>query len=237
MRRTLPEGSLSETQLIQVVGLDNLNNQGDPQPDGRFDFQPGLTINPSNGRITFPVLEPFGQSLENRLNEVGDNNLVNQYVYNELYDSTLFIAKQFPEKNRFTMRGRYQGSGGNRISLGAFQIPQNSVTVSLGGQQLIEGTHYTVDYNLGAVTIIDDAILNSGQQVKIDFENNALFGFQQRNLFATRLDYRVSDQLFIGGTLMKMTERPFTQKVNIGDDPIPIRFMVLISDILPMLHG
>ena len=220
LRRTLPEGSLSETQLIQVVGLDNLNNQGDPQPDGRFDFQPGLTINPSNGRITFPVLEPFGQYLEDRLNEVGDNNLVNQYVYNELYDSTLFIAKQFPEKNRFTMRGRYQGSGGNRISLGAFQIPQNSVTVSLGGQQLIEGTHYTVDYNLGAVTIIDDAILNSGQQVKIDFENNALFGFQQRNLFATRLDYRVNDQLFIGGTLMKMTERPFTQKVNIGDDPI-----------------
>ena len=53
------------------------------------------------------------------------------------------LLSSFPEKNRFTMRGRYQGSGGNRISLGAFQIPQNSVPASLGGQQLIEGTHYT----------------------------------------------------------------------------------------------
>ena len=68
----------------------------------------------------FLCSSPSVNLLENRLNEVG-NNLVNQYVYNELYDSTLFIAKQFPEKNRFTMRGRYQGSGGNRISLGLFK--------------------------------------------------------------------------------------------------------------------
>ena len=102
--------------------------------------------------------------------------LTNMYIMS--YTTRPCLSRSsFQEKNRFTMRGRYQGSGGNRISLGAFQIPQNSVTVSLGGQQLIEGTHYTVDYNLGAVTIIDDAILNSGQQVKIDFENNALFGF------------------------------------------------------------
>ena len=36
----------------------------------------------------------------------------------------------------------------------------------------------------------------------------------------THLDYKVSDDLNIGGTVLNLTERPLTQKVNIGDEPI-----------------
>lgn len=219
-KRFLPKGNLNEQQLISVLNLDRLNNQGDPQPDGLFDFQPGITINPQNGRLIFPVLEPFGAYLEQQLIDAGNPELVDDYVFNQLYDSTIFLAQQFPEKNRFVIKGKYQGSGGNRIQLGAFQLPEGSVTVSLGGIKLTEGQDYTVDYNLGVVTIINEGLLSSGQQIKVDFENNALFGFQQRSLMASRLDYRISENVFIGGTIMKMKERPFSQKVNLGSDPI-----------------
>ena len=219
-KRFIPKGNLSNEQLIRVLSLDQLNNQGDPQPDGLFDFQPGITIIPQNGRLIFPVIEPFGSYLAQQLIDAGDANLVDDYVFTQLYDSTLFLAQQFPEKNRFVIKGKYQGSGGNRIQLGAFQLPENSVTVSLGGILLTEGQDYNVDYNLGVVTIINEGLLSSGQQIKVDYENNALFGFQQRSLMATRLDYRVSDNVFIGGTIMKMKERPFSQKVNLGSDPI-----------------
>ena len=37
---------------------------------------------------------------------------------------------------------------------------------------------------------------------------------------ASRLDYRINENVFIGGTIMKMKERPFSQKVNLGNDPI-----------------
>jgi cell surface protein SprA len=220
-KRFLPASNLKDDQLIRVLNLDNLNNQGDPQPDGIFDFIPNVTIQTQNGRLIFPVTKPFGDHLEKKLVDSGSPEFVNRYVFHELYDSTIFVAQQFPEKNRFVIRGRYKSSGGgNRIMLGAFQLPEGSVTVSIGGQMLMEGVHYTVDYNMGAVTIIDEGVLNSGQQIKIDFENNALFGFQQRSLFGTRFDYRVSDNLFLGGTIMKMRERPFSQKVNLGQDPI-----------------
>lgn len=220
-KRFLPASNLKDDQLIRVLRLDNLNNQGDPQPDGIFDFIPDVTIQTQNGRLIFPVTKPFGAHLEQRLIDVGSQNFVDRYVFNELYDSTIFVAQQFPEKNRFVIKGRYKSAGGgNRIMLGAFQLPQGSVTVSIGGQMLQEGVHYTVDYNMGAVTIIDEGILNSGQQIKIDFENNALFGFQQRSMMGTRLDYRVSDNFYVGGTLMNMRERPFSQKVNLGQDPI-----------------
>ncbi|HEY0897583.1 MAG TPA: cell surface protein SprA, partial [Sphingobacteriaceae bacterium] len=63
-------------------------------------------------------------------------------------------------------------------------------------------------------------LLNSGQPIRIKLENNELFGLQQRSLFGTRFDYRLNNKVNIGGTLMKLTEKPLTQKVNIGEEAI-----------------
>ena len=69
LKRFLPSSNLAAIPLIRVFNMDNLNVQGDPQPDGIFDYVPGLTIFPQNGRIMFPVLEPFGSSLTNRIDD------------------------------------------------------------------------------------------------------------------------------------------------------------------------
>ena len=220
-KRFLSDSKLRDQQIISVLSLDNLNNQGDPRPDGLFDFQPNVTILPNSGRLIFPVTKPFGDYMRKKLEDAGDNStVIDKYVFSELYDSTLFLAQQLPEKNRYVIRGKYKGKSGNTIRLNAWQLPENSVTVSMGGIKLVEGTDYTVDYQGGVVTIINDALLNSGQQIKIDFENQSAFGFQQRSLIGTRLNYRVSDKFHIGGTVLNMSERPFSEKVGIGDDPI-----------------
>ena len=219
LKRYLPEGNIKGKQLIRLLNLDNTNNQRDPQPDGVFDFIPDLTIKVNNGRIMFPCLEPFGSYLQSKFEQYGDNDIAPNYIYNQLYDSTQTIAQQFPELNRFVIKGSYKSSAGGDIQLGAFNLPQGSVTVTAGGIKLTEGLDYTVDYSLGRVKIINDAITKSGNQVKVDFENNALFGFQTKALYGTRMDYRVSEKLNIGATLMHLSERPFTQKVNIGEDP------------------
>lgn len=228
MKRYMPKGCINGKPIIRLMNLDNLNANNDPQPDGLFDFIPGVTILPQNGRLIFPVAEPFGSNLRRAYRDCGtDDNIINQYTYDQLYDSTKFRAQQFPEYNRFVIRGQYKGTSANQISLGAGNIPRGSVVVTAGGQRLVEGAQYTVDYNLGRVTILDQGILNSGQQVQVNYENNNLFATQVRSLFGTRLDYRVSNKMNIGGTLMRMGERPFTQKVNVGDDPIQNTIMGL----------
>lgn len=217
-KRYLPEGGdISGRQLIKVFRLDQLNNQLDPQPDGRFDFVPGITINPQNGRVYFPVLEPFGDFLRQAIN---NNNIADRYVFDLLYDSTKVAAQQFPEFNRFLLKGQYKSAVSSEIQLGAFNIPQGSVTVSAGGQILQENVHYTVEYGLGRVRIIDEGIINSGVPIDVKFENNLLFGIQTKSLMGTRLDYWVNNKLSLGFTHMRLSEKPFTQKVNIGDDPI-----------------
>ena len=222
-KRFLPKGGLGDRPLISVLNLDNLDAQGDAQPDGLFDFVPRVTIIPQNGRIIFPQVEPFGQDLANAFKHTvppTDTLIYGQYLYDQLYDSTKFIALQFPQLNRYMIKGQYKGSNGSTVSLGGINIPKGSVKVTAGGTLLKEGTDYEVDYSLGKVTILNQGILNSGQQVKIDFENNSQFGMQQKSVYATRFDYLVNKKFNIGATIIHETERPFTQKVQIGTEPI-----------------
>jgi cell surface protein SprA len=225
VKRFLPDGPLSGQPLLAMMNLDNLNRALDPIPDGQFDFVSGLTILPANGRIILPVLEPFGSYLEEKFrsdptNPASVHPLARKYVYSQLYDSTVTIARQFPEFNRFVIKGRYKSSVSSEISLGGFNIPRGSVVVSAGGATLTEGTDYSIDYNLGRIKILNESYLNSGQPIRVAFEDNSQFGFNRQSLMGTRLDYYINEKFNIGGTFMHLLERPFTQKVNYGDDPM-----------------
>lgn len=216
-KRFLPETNLQGVPLLRVFNLDRLNTQGDPQPDGVFDYVPGVTIFPQGGRIMFPVLEPFGSALAE---QITNPNLARKYVYQQLYDSTVFVAQEYPELNRFTISGSYRSSVSSEISLGAFNIPPGSVQVSAGGQRLREGIDYEIDYNIGRIKILNDAYLQSGVPIRVSFEDNSIFGFQTKTLLGMRADYEGIKNWNIGATYLKLFERPYTQKVNIGDDPI-----------------
>ncbi|MEL6803374.1 MAG: cell surface protein SprA, partial [Bacteroidota bacterium] len=174
-QRFLPNTNLAGRPLIQVFNLDRLNTQTDPAPDGIFDYVPGLTINPTTGRIYFPLLEPFGSDLAERIT---DPELADFYSYQQLYDSTIFQAREFPEKNRFAIRGSYKSSVQSEISLGAFNIPFGSERVTAGGAVLVRDRDYTIDYNTGRIRILNDAILSSGVPIDVSFEDNTIFSLQ-----------------------------------------------------------
>ena len=213
----LPEGKISNQILLTVLNLDNLNSQLDPYPDGVFDFIEGITINSSNGRVFFPVLEPFGEYLRKKID---DDAIAEKYVFQELYDSTQTKARQIAEKNKFKLTGAYQSSSSSEITLNAMNVPQGSVIVTAGGIKLTENIDYTVDYTLGRVKIINQGLLESGTPIKISLESHSLFNIQTKSLIGSHFDYNVSDDINIGGTILNLTERPLTQKVNIGDEAI-----------------
>ena len=222
-KRFIPERS--EEPLLRIFNLDQLNVQGDPCPDGIFDFVTNITINPRNGRIMYPVLEPFGSSLATSLANLPNPLVDTTLIYDELYRLTLFNAREFTEKNRFIMKGNYKSSVSSEISLGAFNLPEESVTVRAGGRVLVEGQDYEIDYNIGRIKILNDGVLNSGTPVDVSFEDNTLFSVQTRTMLGVRADYEISKDFNIGATYMRLFERPFTQKVNIGDDPINNRVL------------
>jgi cell surface protein SprA len=222
LKRYLPESSTATEgkPLLRILNLDRLNNRNDPQPDGVFDYVEGFTILPQQGKIIFPVLEPFGTDLESLAFSGVASAIKDKYIYRQLYDSIKAIAQTYANFNRFVMQGQAKGTGGSDIYLGAFNIPQGSVKVSAGGQILLEGKDYTVDYNLGSVKIVNQALLNSGVPVSVSYENNAGFGMQQRGFLGLRADYLASKKLSLGASMVRLGERPFFTKMNYGEDPI-----------------
>ena len=213
----LGEGNLEGIPLIKLLNLDNLNQQMDNQSDGLFDFIEGITARASTGRIIFPVLEPFGSYLSDQFT---DPLLAEKYSYQALYDSSITIAQQYPELNKFRLKGSYQSSSGAEIRLNAMNVPEGSVTVTAGSQKLIENQDYTVDYMLGKVTIINEGILSSGIPIKISLENNSMFGIQNKTLVGLHADYEINKDFLLGATVLNLTERPYTQKINTGEEPI-----------------
>ncbi len=218
---TLQEGARTRgVQLLQLLGLDNLNPQNDPQRDGNFDFVEGVTIDSRNGRVYFPVLEPFGSHLERQFDPLNETGLINKYIFTDLYRSTKADALQSADKNKFFLLGSYEASASSDVLLPGINIAQGSVTVTAGNIPLIEGEQYTVDYITGRVTITDQSVLNSGKDIVIDYEKADLFNFITRRLIGTRLEYGFSPNLIVGSTLMNLRERPVITRVNVGDDPV-----------------
>lgn len=220
----IKDSTVFEVPLVKVMELDNLDTRREPYSDGMFDFVEGITINSRNGRIIFPVLEPFGNHLKKRITGGGNNpahlRSARKYVFQELYDSTQTKAQQIAEKNKFVLKGRYRSSSSSDIQLNAMNVPRGSVKVLAGGRELTENVDYTVDYTLGRVKILNQGLVESGTPIQIKLESNSFFNMQTKTLLGTHLDYKFSEDFNIGGTLLRLTERPLTVKVDIGDEPI-----------------
>ncbi|MFA8299043.1 MAG: cell surface protein SprA [Hyphomicrobiales bacterium] len=219
--------SIKGTPLINFFGMDRLNQQLIPVPggDGLFDFvdnasTQGGTIQSSNGRIFFTKLEPFGSYLVEEFRDAGNENLGRRYAFDSLYRTTKSRAEQFPDKNKFFLEGFYKSQGGSEINLNAFNVPQGSVKVNAGGRQLVENVDYVVDYTLGRVRIINEGLLNSGTPINISLESNSFFNIQKKTLTGLRIDHEINNDFHLGATIMNLRERPLTQKVNYGNDPI-----------------
>ncbi|UKM65760.1 cell surface protein SprA [Flavobacteriaceae bacterium GSB9] len=225
---TKEDDKIQNSPLLRVFNLDKLNFNNDPQTrgDGFFDFVPGITVIPQNGKIVFTSAEPFGKYLHNIL---GDGNYDDEssynldqqkYVFRTLYNSTKTAALEEAEKNKFKIKGRYKSTGGDGIPIGSFNVPRGSVRVTAGGRVLVEGVDYTVNYQLGRVQILDEALKASNTPIKVSTENNAVFGQQTRRFTGFNVEHKFNENFVLGGTLLNLNERPITQKANYGSESI-----------------
>ncbi len=234
---TADDTEINETPLIRLFHLDRLNFNNDPQErgDGFFDYVEGMTVLSQNGKIIFTKSEPFGRYLFDVLDDDGNPNNndtdydqdiyanANQekYVYDILYKSTKTEALDEAEKNKFQIKGRFKSSGGSGgIPIGAFNVPRGSVRVTAGGRLLVEGIDYTVNYQLGRVEILDEALKASNTPINVSVENNAVFGQQTKRFTGVNIEHQFNENFVLGATLLNLNERPITQKANFNSEPI-----------------
>ncbi len=213
----LPEGAIANQILLRVLNLDNYDSNNQPHPDGIYDFIEGVTILADNGKIIFPSVEPFGSYLRKKIN---NDAIADKYVFQELYDSTLTVARQIAEKNKFKLEGEYKASSGAEIQLGASNVARGSVKVTAGGAILTENVDYTVDYTSSVVTILNESIISAGTPVSVSLENQTAYSMQRKTMMGLDLNYQFNPNLMVGATIMHMSEMPLTTKTTMGDEAI-----------------
>ena len=215
----IPDQRVKEQTLLRMLGCDRLDNNNKNHSNGYFDFVEGYTV--SNGRVFLPSAEPFGDYLRNQLTAKGLSDAeADKYVFNQLYDSTKTVAKQVAEKNKYVMTGQYKGRSANVISLDAGYVPQGSVVVTAGGVTLQEGSDYSVDYNAGEVTILNQSIIDAGTNVNVSLESNTEYGMQRKTMLGLNWEYDFTKNFQIGGTIMHLSEQALISKVQMGEEPL-----------------
>ena len=215
----IPEKQVKQMPLIKVLGADRLDNNNNAHSNGYYDYVEGYTV--SNGSVFIPKVEPFGSYMYEYLKSKGvADEQAEKYAFTALYDSTKTVAKQIAEKNKYLLVGQFKGSSSNVISLGAYNVPQGSVMVTAGGVTLTEGSDYSVDYNAGEVTILNQSIIDAGTPVNVSLESNTDYGMMRKAMFGLNWEYDFSKNFQLSGTFQHLSEQPLLTKVAMGEEPV-----------------
>jgi cell surface protein SprA len=204
---------IQSVRFLNAFGLDLLNSSQSPTPDNIFDFRPNYTVYTETGEIIFPTLEPFGADLPSGLTPRED------YNFDEVYDTTKTFAAQKKIKDKWILVGKSKGSSSSTYQLG-FNVVENSVKVLLNGRELSAGADYVVDYNIGQLTIRNDAALVPGADLKITYEQNDLFQLASKTLLGARGLYEFSKKTKLGFSILNLNQQTLSDKVRIGEEPL-----------------
>jgi cell surface protein SprA len=209
--------------LLQDLGLDRVGSQGQLGSDNQVDFGTG-TLNPRDGRIIFPYLEPFGQRIRqiieaSPLTEAQKTEAIDRLVFTELYTTSRTNAQNSSKNNIYRIKGKTTGGVSESYFLN-FQLIEGSVRVTANGRELVEGLDYEVDYSMGSILITNRTFLAPGQEIRIDYESNQFMQIQQTTFTGLRAEYHLNPDITLGSTYFRQKDRPLQDKIPVGDEPI-----------------
>lgn len=207
------------TTMLQDLGLDRVDTQGALQPDNQIDIGTG-TLDPQNGLIIFPYLQPFGDRIREVLQDSPASQAdVDRLAYDELYTERQRNAAQSSKNSFYQFDGTSRGGVQENFNLG-IALVEGSVRVYANGTELQENVDYQVDYSFGSITILNERYTAPGQDIRIEYENQSLTSIEQKTFTGFRAEYGFTDNISIGGTYFRFSERPLDDKIRLGDEPI-----------------
>jgi cell surface protein SprA len=212
-------------KLVTIFGVDRVNNSTGTAPgDGIFDLRPPF-FDAIEGELTFPSSKPFSDGLRAYFKKIGNEALADQYTFPQAYDTTYDIAARNTARDRFVISGEVTATrSANRISLGAFNLAQNSVKVTLDGVPLREYQDYVVDYYAGYITMKNPRATIPNANLRVEYEQQDILNIATKTLAGVRADYQLFKTRFstamLGGTFMHYDQSAVVDRVRIGDEPV-----------------
>jgi hypothetical protein len=208
------------TPLIQMLGLDQRDKNGNLTPDGVID--PNF-IDTANGIIFFPDLHPFDPDPSagltgflglddpdrNKLREADSTYQANPKVY---YYKTTDLSTD----SRFYIDASFKSSQ-QGYYLGRTDILENSEQVKVDGILQRKGTDYNIDYTTGQLTFLKPP--GPDQVITVDYSFAPGVGQVQRTLLGFSSSYNPSQNFGLSSSMIYESRGAAEQNPKLGEEP------------------
>lgn len=235
-RTTVPFSDGSQVSYIEVLGLDNLDESSGQATLGHDGLVDGTSPNSRqrayidyrNGVLFFPEPRPFAPRIQGPgakpFDRVMDANLNRRVRLTGPADSTNGANEAIYEKGilrttdaTYYLMAEFSASrGGGDISLGRSNLLEGSEAVVVNGERWVRDRDYTIDYDLGRVTLRRQ--LGATDQLNIDYAFAPLFQQAGRTLVgsAFRLEGREKS---LGGAFLYESKGAQDLRPRLGEEP------------------
>lgn len=176
--------------FLELLGLD-VNPQ-----DGAIDVD---RIRWEEGLLIFPNVEPFVSSA------LADPDSI--YTRTSFTDYSPKYYVEVVAKGTKTT-----------FSLNAINILEGSVQVKLNGRELTQGQDYTVDYQIGQVTLLTPEASRPDASVTISYQYAPFLSLASKSLLGTRATYKFSDNANIGTSWMYRSVATKELRPKLGEE-------------------
>lgn len=229
--RTFREGPGGQVTFLKLFGLD------EDAPTDRVDeaqlFQPAALLGgaPGSARITgtfliLPTLEPFRAppSVPSaNLSAAEALALLGADANATIYEDTDPVTRESGGRFRLNFSYRVQVEGlASSFSLGQFGIREGSERVRLGDRVLERNVDYTIDYELGQLTLTDAQALfgaNPDAQLTVDLEQKSIFDVAPTSLFGLNARYNLGELGALSFVTLYQSEKTLYTRPQLGTEP------------------
>ncbi|HSL71713.1 MAG TPA: hypothetical protein VK864_15810, partial [Longimicrobiales bacterium] len=200
---------------------------------GRDPFGAGLggaTARAVSGTyVIFPSLQPFlkpGPVPSAGLSEIDAQAVLGTDANRTIYEDGDPINRESGGRFRLNFRYRLKVEGAvSSFNLGAFGIRENSERLYIGDRQLDPNTDYTIDYDLGTVTLNDAPGLfaaNPGAQIRATWEQKSLFQIAPTSVFGLNARYALGRRGELNFVTLYQSEKTIMTRPQLGVEPSSI---------------
>ena len=136
-------------------------------------------------------------------------------------DTIIYWKQQLDpgEGRKYYIRMIYRNRS-DQIRLNATDIIEGSEVVTYNGRKLKRGRDYTIDYDLGIITIINEDILSDpNADIRVTYDYAPFMSTKERSILGLRFQYDVGDLLSIGSSWITRSEGTIDERPRVGEEP------------------
>lgn len=203
-------------KYLEIFGLDRVDNNGNPNPDGVIDIDNGAILNLFSGELWFPYLRPFQYDPEDA-SGLRNPNISQIYNCSAMYDSNR-TDNDISGETKFKIVVSYKNRS-SILNLGPMVI-ENSETVTFNNRDLTRGVDYTIDYFSGTLTLLTPDATNPDAKLEVKYEKNQYFQLDKKTIIGARAQYDFGNNSYLGGTALYFGQSVADEKVEVGYEPM-----------------